>query len=230
VALVPPIAAAAPAPAPAAAPIQVPTPSVVLPPLSLAAPSRPVAGVTDDRPKGQDRHPNGERVFPGPKVAVVSVLGISLYLLAAFMTFWAGSAVLDLFAGGSGLKIVSNGFFILVCLALAGAMGAQGRALLRMRVVMTPTELVAHGRFIRVQRTRLDEIYSIRLGQRPMSALLGERQTVDVPYVQRQDGSGFWLDALGGISSELPPTAPQLEMFDQISALIEQSRSVSIAH
>ncbi len=166
-------------------------------------------------------------MFPAPRVAVVTVLGVALFLLAAFMTFWAISAVVDLFDGGSGLHVVSNGFFIVVCLALAAAMAAQGRALLRMKVVVSPAEMVAHGRSIRVQRARLDEIYSIRLGQRHMSALLGESKTVDVPYVQRQDGSGFWLDALGGLSSERPPTREQLDMFDQVSVLVDRSRSVS---
>ena len=142
------------------------------------------------------------------------------------MGFLAVTSVIDLFGGGSGLNVVTNIVFVLVCLGLAGVMVAQGRALLGMKVVVTPTELVAHGRTIRVQRVRLDEIYSIRLGQRPMSALLGEPQTVDVPYVQRQDGSGFWLDALGGLSSERPPTSAQLDMFDQISALVDRSRSV----
>lgn len=170
-----------------------------------------------------------EQVFAAPKVPMVTGLGLVLFLLAAFLAFWAVSAVVSLFDGGSVLHVASNVFFVLVCLGLAGAMVVQGRALLTMRVIVTPTELVAHGRSVRVQRAQLDEIYSFRMGRRPMSALLGEPETVEVPYVQRQDGSGFWLDALGGLSAERPPTPGQLAMYDQISVLIQRSRSVGPA-
>ena len=211
-----PVAPVAPVPRPApTAPTRAATPSVVLPPLDLAAPSRQLTS---------------ERVFPAPRVAMVTGLGVALLVLAAFMAFLAVSSIIHLFGGGTGLSMVTNSVFVLVCLALAGAMGAQGRALLTMKVVVTPLELVAYGRSVRVQRVRLDEIYSLRLGQRPMSALLGEPQAVEVPYVQGQDGSGFWLDALGGLSAERPPTPAQLEMFDQLTALVDRSRSVPTRH
>ncbi len=197
------------------APTRAATPSAVLPPLDLAAPARQLST---------------ERVFPAPRVAMITGLGVALLVLAGFMAFLAVTSVVDLFGGGTVLGVFTNTVFVLVCLALAGAMGAQGRALLRMKVVVTPLELVAHGRSIRVQRARLDEIYSVRLGQRPMSALLGEPKSVDVPYVQRQDGSGFWLDALGGLSDERPPTSAQLDMFDQITELVDRWRSVPTRH
>jgi hypothetical protein len=183
---------------------------------SVASPPAPVAA-------------SAERVFVAPRVPILLGLGSTLLVLAAFMAYWAGSGLVSLFHGGSGLNLVSTLLFILVCGAFGGALAVQGRALLRMRVVVTGAEVVSYGRSVRPHRAPIDEIYSVRLGQRPMIALLGEPGTVAVPYVQCNDGSGFWLDALGGISAERPPTEEQMAMLDRLVVLMEQRRSTAPA-
>lgn len=220
-----------------AVPVGAPPAPVRSAPPSAAAPARSVpapapAPVPAASPAVRSPRPATQPAlvtFSAPRVPVITGLGVALCLLAAFMAFWAVSGAVDLVSGGSVVHIVTNVVFVAVCLVIAAGMALQGRALLTMRVELSPTELVAHGRTVRVQRAKLSEIYSLRRGHRPMSTLLGEHRTVEVPYVQLQDGSGFWLDALGGWSSERPPTEAQHAMFDQVSVLVQRARSVPTA-
>ena len=100
----------------------------------------------------------------------------------------------------------------------------QGVALVRQRVELHDDELVAHNRFGRVQRVPVEEIYAIRLSQRQFATPRGLSQAIETPYLQRGDGSGFWLDALGGRSPGASPSDEQIALFEQLTAAVDGRR------
>ena len=50
---------------------------------------------------------------------------------------------------------------------------------------------------------------------------------VEAPYVQMQDGSGFWLDALEGQAGE-PPSPDQQVVIDALARTVAANRSEAL--
>lgn len=153
-------------------------------------------------------------------------LGIAAALaaLAALLTVVALSS-LDSLMGGTTLNTVATGVFILVCLALGVGLAAQAYALVKVRVVISPTHVTAKNRLGRPRRADLAEIFSVTLSTRHFDVGFGRTHTAEVPYVQVSDGAGFWIDALGGRSGE-PPTGDQRAVLDRLNRIVATHRPV----
>jgi hypothetical protein len=178
------------------------------------------------KPNKKDRSarptvPGQEVTFQVPPTPAMRGVAALLFLVAAFLGFATISGVMDIAKGGGTLNRIADVVFIMICAVLAFVVVVQGAALVRMRIVLTPTELVAYNRFGRVHRVPRGEIRSIRMSERDYD-LLGSTlsKPIDVPYLQKADGDGFWLDALGGRSPRTPPTAEQGKMLEKLSATL----------
>ena len=142
-----------------------------------------------------------------------------LLAAAAGLAYLTVRGILQVATGAStsALDNVATVLFVVLCAVVAFAAAVQGLALVRQRVEVDADELVAHNRFGRVQRVPIVEIYAIRLSQRQFATPRGLSQAIETPYVQRGDGTGFWLDALGGRSPGASPSDEQLALFDQLT-------------
>ena len=155
------------------------------------------------------------------------VIGAGILLLAAaVLAYLTVRGILQVATGASTsvLDNVATVVFVVICAVVAFAAAAQGLALVRQRVELHDHELVAHNRFGRVQRVPLEEIYAIRLSQRQFATPRGLSQAIETPYLQRGDGTGFWLDALGGRSPGASPSDEQLALFEQLTAAVDRRR------
>ncbi len=149
-----------------------------------------------------------------------------LMAAAAGLAYLTVRGILQVATGAStsALDNVATVVFVVLCAVVAFAAAAQGAALVRQRVEVDADQLVAHNRFGRVQRVPMAEIYAIRLSQRQFATPRGLSQAIETPYVQRGDGSGFWLDALGGRSPGAGPSAEQLDLFERLTAEVDRLR------
>ncbi len=205
----------------------------------------PVAAESNGHTATTDPHPGIPEELTGRTAAAVStaaaggprvyrvkatppeVIGAGMLLAAAAgLAYLTVRGVLQVATGASTstLDNVVTVLFVVMCAVVAFAAGAQGLALVRQRVEVSRDELVAHNRFGRVQRVPVAEIYAIRLSQRQFATPRGLSQPIETPYVQRGDGTGFWLDALGGRSPGAGPSDAQLTLFDQLSAEVDRLR------
>jgi hypothetical protein len=150
---------------------------------------------------------------------------ILLIALAAGAGYLAVTAVLEVFTGASTsiLDNVTTVMFILVCAVIAVALVAQALALLRQRIELSPTELVAYNRFGRVRRVPRDEIHTIRMGERQYATPKGLSSPLEAPYLQRSDGGGFWLDALGAKSPLTPRSDEQHQLYGELCDALEST-------
>ncbi|MGZ4758228.1 MAG: hypothetical protein ACXV95_04115 [Acidimicrobiales bacterium] len=214
--------AAAPAPTrPAPAPAS-PRPAATEP----AVPKFDMTSPLQTRAYAPTTPPVPTRIISLPRSPLGLVPSIVLYVLAALMLFVALSSMVKL-GEGSILSRATTVLFVLVCLALASGMAAQGYTFMKVRVEVGGTEIVAHNRFGRPSRARIRDIFSITMGSRRYLdvPLLG--RAVEAPYVQMQDGSGFWLDALEGRAGE-PPTPEQLAVVDALARTVAANRSEAL--
>ena len=153
-------------------------------------------------------------------------LGIAatLVALAALLIVVAVSSLGSL-VGGTTLNSVATGVFILVCLALGAGLAAQAYALIKVRVVISPTHVTAKNRLGRPRKADLAEIFSVTLSTRHFDVGFGRTHAAEVPYVQVSDGAGFWIDALGGRSGQ-PPTGGQRAVLDRLNRIVATHRPV----
>ena len=161
------------------------------------------------------------------KATPPEILGAGVLLAAAAgLAYLTVRGILQVATGAStsSLDNVATVVFVVLCAVVAFAAAVQGMALVRQRVEVDANDLVAHNRFGRVQRVPIAEIYAIRLSQRQFATPRGLSQPIETPYVQRGDGTGFWLDALGGRSPGASPSEEQLALFDQLTAEVERLR------
>jgi len=167
--------------------------------------------------------PSGERIF---KVGAGQFEKAGAFVLAAVAAGLAYLAVISILSivddvSSSTLNNFVTVVFILLCAMAAAACVAQAAALMRQRIELSATEVVAFNRFGRVKRAPRDEIHTIRMGTRQYNTVRGLNQPMDVPYLQCTDGSGFYLDALGAKSPLTPPSDEQLGLFDQLGRELE---------
>jgi hypothetical protein len=167
-----------------------------------------------------------EQTFHVPADIFEKVASVVAFALAALMTYLTGMAVWQIADGVSTsiLDNVATVVFVLVCALIAFALVVQGRAFVRQKVVLTPTELAAYNRFGRVRRVPRADIHGISMGQRQFQLPGVLSQPMEVPYVQLDDGSGFWLDALGSRNPTSSPSDEQLAMYEKVVAAIEADR------
>ena len=196
-----------------------PVVSAIVPPLVPAPPAAP--------PTGQA----GEKVFHVPPCQLEMAAATVMFAVAAGLVYLAVRGVIQVADGASTsmLDNVSTVFFILVCAVVAFGLVAQGLALLRQKVVLTATEIVAHNRFGKARHAPRDEIYALHMSQRQYTTPRGLSSPLDVPYLQLSDGSGFWLDALGAQSPLSSPTDEQLAQFEQLTNLVESHRTSGVS-
>jgi hypothetical protein len=189
------------------------------------------------RDKGRGRSAKTAPVPTTPRVGAPAVYRVKatppemigagvLLAAAAGLAYLTVRGILQVATGAStsALDNVATVVFVVLCAVVAFACAAQGAALVRQRVEVDADELVAHNRFGRVQRVPVPEIYAIRLSQRQFATPRGLSQPIETPYVQRGDGSGFWLDALGGRSPGEGPSDAQLALFEQLTAEVDRLR------
>jgi hypothetical protein len=214
----PPAAAAPPAPpaAPAPAPTEVTAPAPAPQPAFDMTSPRINHTYTPAVPE------LANRVVMLPRTTLSLVPVVVLYLLSALMLFVAFSSMAKL-GEGSVLSRATTVLFVLVCLALACGMAAQGYTFAKVRVEIGPTEIVAHNRFGRPSRARIRDIFSITMGTRRYLDLPLVGRPAEAPYVQMQDGSGFWLDALEGRDGE-SPNAEQMAVIDALTRTVAANR------
>jgi hypothetical protein len=154
------------------------------------------------------------RVAPTSAMRGVSAL---LFVVTAFLAFATFTGVVDIAKSTGTLNRVTDVVFIMMCAVLTFVVGVQAAAIVRLRVVLTPTELVTYNRFGRVRRVARDQIRSIRMGEREYDVLGSTLSApIDVPYLQQVDGDGFWLDALGARSPRTPPTEEQEKLLAKL--------------
>jgi hypothetical protein len=168
-----------------------------------------------------------ERPVYRVKATLPELIGAGVLLLAAAgLAYLTVRGILQVATGAStsALDNVATVTFVVVCAVVAFAAAVQGLALVRQRVELDGDELVAHNRFGRVQRVPIAEIYAIRLSQRQYATPRGLSQAIETPYLQRGDGSGFWLDALGGRSPGAGPSDQQLALFEELTAAVDRRR------
>ena len=161
------------------------------------------------------------------KATPPEIVGAAVLLAAAAgLAYLTVRGILQVATGAStsSLDNVATVVFVVLSAVVAFAAAAQGLALVRQRVEVDAKELVAHNRFGRVQRVPIDEIYAIRRSQRQFATPRGLSQPIETPYVQRGDGTGFWLDALGGRSPGAGPSEDQLALFERLTADVERLR------
>jgi hypothetical protein len=167
-----------------------------------------------------------EQTFHVPPNAFEKLAAVVAVALAALMAYLTGMAVLQIAEGASTsmLDNVATVVFVLVCALIAFALVVQGRAFVRQKVVLTSTEIAAYNRFGRVRRVSRREIHGISMGLRQFQLPGGLTQPMEVPYLQLNDGSGFWLDALGSRTPNSSPSDEQLAMYEQVVAAVESDR------
>jgi len=168
-----------------------------------------------------------EQSFHVPATALEKLASVVSFVIAAFMTYLTAMAVWQI-ARGASISILDNVvtvIFVLVCALVAFALIVQGRAFVRQKVVLGPTELAAYNRFGRVRRVKRSEIHGVSLGHRQFQLPGGLTQPLEVPYLQLNDGSGFWLDALGSRTPNSSPSDEQLAMYERVVAAIESDRA-----
>ncbi len=166
------------------------------------------------------------RVITLPRSTLGTVPSVVLYALAGLMLFVGLSSMVKL-GEGSVLSRATTVLFVLVCLALACGMAAQGYTFMKVRVEIGPDEIVAHNRFGRPSRARIRDIFSITMGSRRYLDVPVLGRAVETPYVQMQDGSGFWLDALEGRDGE-PPDSDRLAIVDALARTVAANRSEAL--
>jgi hypothetical protein len=178
-------------------------------PLATPAPTRPT--------------PQASRTISLPRSPLSMAPVFVLFALAALMLFVAVSSMGKL-SEGTVLSRATTVLFVLVCLALACGMAAQAYAFRQVRVEVSSTEVIAHNRFGRPCKAQIRDIFSVKLGSRRYLDVPVLGRPVEAPYVQMQDGSGFWLDALEGRSGE-PPTPDQLAVVDWLARSVAANRN-----
>jgi len=166
------------------------------------------------------------RTIALPRTAMSLVPVFVLFALAALMLFVAVSSMAKL-GDGSILSRATTVLFVLVCLALACGMAAQAYTFMQVRVEVSATEITAHNRFGRPSNAKIRDIFSVTLGSRRYVDIPLLGRPAETPYVQMQDGSGFWLDALEGRAGE-PPTPEQLAVVDALARSVAANRSESL--
>jgi hypothetical protein len=147
-----------------------------------------------------------------------------LAAVAALLAVVALSSVGSL-ARGTTLNTVATSMSILVCLVLAVGLAAQAYALVKVRVIISPTHLTVRNRLGLPCRATLSEIFSVTLSTRHFDIGFGHTHAAEVPYVQVSDGAGFWIDALGGRSGE-SPTVEQRAVLDHLNRIVATHRPV----
>lgn len=168
-----------------------------------------------------------EQAFHVPANFLEKLASGVAFALAALMLYLTAMAVLQIAEGASTsiLDNVTTVVFVLLCALVAFALLIQGRAFIRQKVVLTPTELAAYNRFGRVRRVPRADIHGVSMGQRQFQLPGGLTQPMEVPYLQLNDGSGFWLDALGSRSPNSSPSDEQLAMYEKVVAAVESDRA-----
>jgi hypothetical protein len=166
------------------------------------------------------------RVITLPRTTLGMVPTFVLFALGALMLFVALSSMGRL-SQGDVLSRATTVLFILVCLALGCGMAAQGYAFMKVRVEVGPEELIAHNRFGRPSTARIRDIFSVKMGTRRYLDVPVLSRPVEAPYVQMQDGSGFWLDALEGQAGE-PPSPDQQVVIDSLMRTVAANRSEAL--
>jgi len=226
------------APTPAVAPAEVaarlPEPSNGSTPNSTDGPTRPSVNPAVAPPIRLPAELTGvvavgtaERGVYRVKATLPELIGAAILLLAAAgLAYLTVRGILQVATGASRstLDNVATVTFVVLCAVVAFAAAVQGLALVRQRVELDSDELVAHNRFGRVQRVPVAEIYAIRLSQRQYATPRGLSQAIETPYLQRGDGGGFWLDALGGRSPGAGPSDQQLALFQELTAAVDRRR------
>ncbi len=233
----PPPSAAAPAPVvdramPAApAPAPAPTPVVARDPRPAAAePVRapkfdmtsPLAAPMQSAPSRVEP----TRVLRLPRTTLGLVPSIVLFALGTLMLYAALSSMSKL-SHGDVLSRATTLLFILVCLALACGMAAQGYAFMKVRVEVGPDEVIAHNRFGRPATAPIRDIFSVKMGSRRYIDVPFLGRPVETPYVQMQDGSGFWIDALEGHDGGAP-TPDQQVVIDSLVRKVAANRNEAL--
>ncbi len=166
------------------------------------------------------------RVISLPRTTLSMVPSIVLFALGALMLYVALSSMSRL-SHGDILSRATTVLFILVCIALACGMAAQGYSFMKVRVEVGPEELIAHNRFGRPSTARIRDIFSVKMGTRRYLDVPLLSRPVEVPYVQMQDGSGFWLDALEGQAGESPSPDQQV-VIDVLVRTVAANRSEAL--
>ncbi len=178
-------------------------------------------------PNSATRSLGPEQSFHVPANVFEKLAALVSFVIAGFMIYLTAMAVLQI-AKGASISILDNVatvVFVLVCALLAFALIIQGRAFVRQKVVLTPTELAAYNRFGRVRRVSRREIHGISMGQRQFQLPNGLTKPMEVPYLQLNDGSGFWLDALGSRTPNSSPSDEQMAMYARVVAAVESDRA-----
>ena len=169
---------------------------------------------------------SGTTVFDLPpsrlELGLAGLLGVGAVAMA-----YAGLSSAPSIAAGSVLNGLATGVFILICLGIAGLLGFQAYALIKVRVVVDSRELVAKNRLGRPRRVPLDEIFSVTPTTRHYDIGFGISRTAEMPYVQVSDGAGFWIDALAGRDGE-DPTPDQQAVLRQIAQIVARHRVVPV--
>jgi hypothetical protein len=158
-----------------------------------------------------------------PRTTLSLIPVVVLFVLSGLMLFVAFSSMAKL-GEGSVLSRSTTVLFVLVCLALACGMAAQGYTFMKVRVEIGPNEIVAHNRFGRPSKARICDIFSITMGTRRYLDVPLIGRPAEAPYVQMQDGSGFWLDALEGRDGE-PPAPEQLAVIEALGRTVAANRN-----
>jgi len=204
-------------PAPVAPPVRQPTGPVT------DLPFTPPTGLATGRDGAQPHRDIGAATtFSLPPNRLDLAGTVALGLAAAGMASVAVASLGSL-AGGTTLNKVVTGLFILLSVAIAAGLAAQAYALVKVKVVIGPDELVAANRLGRPRRAELSQIFSVTLSTRHYDVGLGRHHTAEMPYVQVTDGAGFWIDALGGRSGE-DPTPEQLAVLDRLHQVVASYR------
>ena len=206
-----------PAPAPVARPIV--AEPVAAPKFDMTSPLASPMATTPNRVEPT-------RVLTLPRSTLGMVPSFVLFALGALMLYAALSSMSRL-GHGDVLSRATTVLFILVCLALACGMAAQGYAFMKVRVEVSPDEVIAHNRFGRPSTARIRDIFSVKMGSRRYLDVPFLGRAAETPYVQMQDGSGFWIDALEGRAGE-PPTPDQQVVIDALARTVASNRSESL--
>ena len=231
-----------------AAAIDLRTPSmpalVTSPPVTARPPATPASRAGEPAPGGPDRQRrlSAERASdpqpaaptqPRPGIALatpfslppnrVDLIGATVAVLAAAAMAAVAVTSAGSLPGGTALNQVVTALFICLCGAMAAGLAAQAYALVKVKVVIGPDELVATNRLGRPRRAELSQIFSVTLSTRHYDVGLGRHHQAEMPYVQVTDGAGFWIDALGGRSGQAP-TPEQMAVLEGLHQVVARYR------
>jgi hypothetical protein len=151
------------------------------------------------------------RVLSLPRSTLGMVPTVVLFALGALMLYAALSSMSRL-SHGDILSRATTVLFILVCLALACGMAAQGYAFMKVRVEVGPDEVIAHNRFGRPSTARIRDIFSVKMGSRRYLDVSFLGRPVETPYVQMQDGRGLDRRPRGRPARRRRPTSRSSSM------------------